>query len=102
MDGDEGEGRSSLGLPIAPASDLDAGRNFDQSLFGLRKINATRQEEAGDGLNVSAAQPAWGAERLADGPLGRRSAEAAGVSIFDLRTPHKLILIELGVAHAHL
>ena len=42
VNGDDGLRLSAIGLPAAPAADFDAGRDFDEALFGRGKMDATR------------------------------------------------------------
>ncbi len=69
VDGDDGLGLSTIGLPAAPAADLDARGDFDEALFGRWKMDASRGEKAGEGLDVSATEEAARAEGRADLPF---------------------------------
>ena len=57
MHDNQGQRLAALGfaLPVAPASNVDSGFDFDEALFGGRQIDFSREEEAGDGLHVAAA-----------------------------------------------
>ena len=54
----DGECGAAVGLPVAVAQGPDAGLDFHQMFLARRKQNAAVDEEAGDGLRMSAAQPA--------------------------------------------
>ena len=63
VDDDDGQRARAVRLPVAMAKHLDAGLDFDQALFGRGKMKPSLDQEAGDGLHVSAAQPAAWLER---------------------------------------
>lgn len=68
VNGDDGLRLSAVGLPSAPAADFESRGDLDQALFGGRKMDATRSEKAGEGLDVSATEETAGTEGRADLP----------------------------------
>src|SRR6266850_1921613 len=64
MHDDDGQRFRAVRLPVAVAKHLDAGRNFNQTLFGRGQTKVSPHQEAGHGLGMSAAQPAAWHERL--------------------------------------
>jgi hypothetical protein len=48
---------------MAVAKNLDSGLDFDESLFRRRQTEISRQQETGEGLHVSAGEPAARLER---------------------------------------
>ena len=86
-------------LPVAPAANLDSWGDLNQTVFSRRQMNASRQQEAGDGLYVPAAQPASRAKGSATCPAPAfwryRIRRIGNQGVWYLRSPHELILIEL-------
>lgn len=68
VNGDDGLRLSAVGLPTAPAADFDSRGDLDQALFSGRKMDATRSEKAGEGLDVSATEETAGTKRRTDLP----------------------------------
>src|SRR6266704_6463271 len=57
-------------LPVAPATNLNPRRDFDQPLFRRRQVDIARQKKTSDGLHMPPAQPAASAEGSAARPTG--------------------------------
>ena len=60
VNNNDGERSLTVCLPMAMAHCLHTGLDLHQTLFAGRELNAAVDEEAGDGLGVSAAQPTAG------------------------------------------
>ena len=58
MDDDDRQRALPLHLPVTVHPDLDAGFDFYEACLGRRESDAAREEEAGHGLPMSAAQAA--------------------------------------------
>lgn len=56
----DGQGRRTISLPMAPAAQLDAGFDFDAPLFARTDRESPPQKKTGDRLLVSAAQSTTG------------------------------------------
>src|SRR6476661_9034967 len=56
VDNDDRQRALPVALPVTVHPDLDAGFDFDEARLGGWKSDAAREEEAGQGLPMSAAQ----------------------------------------------